>query len=671
MADLEVWAGPFFYERGEGTLYAEDTDEIFDATRCKCSMRERGSYNGKRALTISGPASKVSKAKEMAEKAIQQNQSGPPINAQKGGADKRNENQARHADAERKRAQYKAPTTCKRKREDGQGWEGKTWSNWAGDEWSRYTPTQSDADAKWQTDAVPTTQAMTDHAFTQWSQSAATAHHWAGVYWDYHDGAKQAWDVYNKSSQSSYAGGSDQRWQPVPAVQQAQPPPAQSQAPPASPVAQRVKEQVYDAPHSRIGLCPPLNAWQKEIRLRDATAQKGGGVVVDPGLPAGWWASAQHVRPQAPPTLQQPAQQAHPPAQTTGAPVQQEQPPEPTGAPVQQDKSQAPSTDAPANTGAPAPTPNTGAPGPAETQAKDKDNSSEDSSYSPSDEEDNEEAKEKKSGPTNLVSDSSHSPLDEEDNEEAKVKKSGPTDLVSLSEDSLDDGDADQDNAREKDEEQNEEQADAETEEELQDEEQDEEEDEEQDEEQDDGNDDDLTIEYNIYTYGWHHMQCWTVRAVASYMRRVHGMDPSQTVFINACNFQQQAGWHNGTHIGSHEMIWESIVDSPLFEKELDGLYRRIKRVNGDSDGKSVNIVIFCKYGKHRSVALGTLLQKLMRIYVDNVNIRHLAFANWSRHGCGHKLCAECDAMTWKKRAILKRARAIFDSVFVGEDWFI
>ena len=151
----------------------------------------------------------------------------------------------------------------------------------------------------------------------------------------------------------------------------------------------------------------------------------------------------------------------------------------------------------------------------------------------------------------------------------------------------------------------------------------------------------------------------------------LHGMDPSQTVFINASDSQQQAGWHNGTHIGSHEMIWESIVDSPLFEKELEGLYRRIMRVNGDSDGKSVNIVIFCKYGKHRSVALGTLLQKLMQIYVGNVNIRHLAFANWSRHGCGHKLCAECDTMTWQKRAILKRARVIFDSVFVGEDWFI
>ena len=107
----------------------------------------------------------------MAEKAIQQNKSGPPINAQKGGADKRNENQARHADAERKRAQYKAPTTCKRKREDGQGWEGQTWGNnaqsyssynsgyssWVADEWSRYnagTPTQSDADAKWQPTAM-------------------------------------------------------------------------------------------------------------------------------------------------------------------------------------------------------------------------------------------------------------------------------------------------------------------------------------------------------------------------------------------------------------------------------------------------------------------------------------------------------------------------------------
>jgi len=37
----------------------------------------------------------------------------------------------------------------------------------------------------------------------------------------------------------------------------------------------------------------------------------------------------------------------------------------------------------------------------------------------------------------------------------------------------------------------------------------------------------------------------------------LHGMDPSQTVFINASDSQQQAGWHNGTHIGSHDMIWE------------------------------------------------------------------------------------------------------------------
>ena len=38
MADLVVLAGPYFYERGAGTLYAKDTDEIFDATGCKCGM---------------------------------------------------------------------------------------------------------------------------------------------------------------------------------------------------------------------------------------------------------------------------------------------------------------------------------------------------------------------------------------------------------------------------------------------------------------------------------------------------------------------------------------------------------------------------------------------------------------------------------------------------------
>ena len=115
MADIEVFAGPYFYERGAGTLYAADTDAIFEETGCKCSIRERANYNGKRGLTISGPASKTGVAKSLAEEAIKKNQTNPRSDANKGGGKPRNVCIARHADSERKRAQYQEPPLLKRK----------------------------------------------------------------------------------------------------------------------------------------------------------------------------------------------------------------------------------------------------------------------------------------------------------------------------------------------------------------------------------------------------------------------------------------------------------------------------------------------------------------------------------------------------------------------------
>ena len=67
--------GAIFYE--SGTLVKSQKDEIFKTTGVSVSIRVRDQWEGQRGLTLSGPASTVEKAREMADKYIRGSAGGP------------------------------------------------------------------------------------------------------------------------------------------------------------------------------------------------------------------------------------------------------------------------------------------------------------------------------------------------------------------------------------------------------------------------------------------------------------------------------------------------------------------------------------------------------------------------------------------------------------------
>ena len=85
-----------------------------------------------------------------------------------------------------------------------------------------------------------------------------------------------------------------------------------------------------------------------------------------------------------------------------------------------------------------------------------------------------------------------------------------------------------------------------------------------------------------------------------------------------------------------------------------------------------INIVIHCKYGKHKSVAFATMLAQAMCHYEQvHVELEHLSRSNWSRRGCGHVPCRQCDQLGTEKKAVMTRVMDMFDNVFERDGWFI
>ena len=69
--------------------------------------------------------------------------------------------------------------------------------------------------------------------------------------------------------------------------------------------------------------------------------------------------------------------------------------------------------------------------------------------------------------------------------------------------------------------------------------------------------------------------------------------------------------------------------------------YLRPRQADGISE---FLILIWCKWGKHRSVALATLLDCVLRHAGHNTVVEHLCQTKWSAFGCGTRwTCQECD----------------------------
>ena len=57
-----------------------------------------------------------------------------------------------------------------------------------------------------------------------------------------------------------------------------------------------------------------------------------------------------------------------------------------------------------------------------------------------------------------------------------------------------------------------------------------------------------------------------------------------------------------------------------------------------------VTVAVFCKWDKHRSVALGFLLAAaLTELASRSVALEHLSKKFWSKKGCGWADCRDCD----------------------------
>ena len=56
----------------------------------------------------------------------------------------------------------------------------------------------------------------------------------------------------------------------------------------------------------------------------------------------------------------------------------------------------------------------------------------------------------------------------------------------------------------------------------------------------------------------------------------------------------------------------------------------------------TVTVAFFCKWGKHRSVAMAHCFFHAWRTLGGEAHVEHISKPRWSRWGCGWDDCAEC-----------------------------
>ena len=100
-------------------------------------------------------------------------------------------------------------------------------------------------------------------------------------------------------------------------------------------------------------------------------------------------------------------------------------------------------------------------------------------------------------------------------------------------------------------------------------------------------------------------------------------------------------------HIGTHGEGLRAMLQHPGSRQHVAAAFEKVKAHlrPRQADGMTeFHIVIFCKWGKHRSVALAVLLALVLWQAGHWTRVEHLCRAKWSRFGCGtgHS-CQECD----------------------------
>ena len=163
-----------------------------------------------------------------------------------------------------------------------------------------------------------------------------------------------------------------------------------------------------------------------------------------------------------------------------------------------------------------------------------------------------------------------------------------------------------------------------------------------------------------VYSVGqWQPPLKWE-RDMEKAMKHSFGLVPQRIIAIDATNFNgaRENVWG---HIGSGTRVLQNI-----WEKDNDQLNQVMVRVAEaliDAEEPLENIVVFCDWGKHRSVGVAFLLREAMHIVLPNVDlpeVEHLSRTYWSKWKCGWRRCAECDDMDVWKQAVICKASDMF-----------
>ena len=100
-------------------------------------------------------------------------------------------------------------------------------------------------------------------------------------------------------------------------------------------------------------------------------------------------------------------------------------------------------------------------------------------------------------------------------------------------------------------------------------------------------------------------------------------------------------------HIGTNGRALRAMLEDAESRRYVEAAFAKVKAYlrPRQADGfTEFLILIWCAWGKHRSVALATLLDCVLRRAGHNTVVEHLCRTKWSAFGCGTRwTCQECD----------------------------
>ena len=128
-------------------------------------------------------------------------------------------------------------------------------------------------------------------------------------------------------------------------------------------------------------------------------------------------------------------------------------------------------------------------------------------------------------------------------------------------------------------------------------------------------------------------------------------------VFVDARGFTDPDSSHLRKHIGQHPEIIRRIVEHSQFRPWLKSVKTAVATAATNRCTTEITIAIFCRSGKHRSVACSLILQDLL----SAPSPRHLSEGTWLR--CCRGECATCRGGLVAARQSLLAARAVWSAL--------